>query len=104
MATPEGMFVDHINGDATDCRRENMRLANRAENGWNRGPNANNASGYKGVFWNSKLQKWHAAIKVNGKNRSLGQFASAEEAAKVYDAAAREHFGEFAWTNFQERE
>lgn len=92
--------VDHINGDGLDCRRENMRLATKSENSRNRGPNANNTCGYKGVYIDKGSGKWRARIRASDKRLHLGYFATPEAAARAYDEAARKHHGEFAKTNF----
>lgn len=92
-------FVDHINGNGLDNRRDNLRLATSSQNGINRRKALGTTSRYKGVTWSKKDQRWCAQIKRNGKNRFLGSFRSEEEAAKAYDAAARELFGEFAKLN-----
>jgi hypothetical protein len=94
-------LVDHINGDGLDNRRVNLREATRAENNRNRGLNRNNRSGYKGVA-PTKSGRWSARIKAHGTDRSLGTFATAEAAARAYDDAARELFGEFARPNLSE--
>jgi hypothetical protein len=91
-------IVDHRNGDGLDNRRANLRPASVSENAMNRGLAANNTSGFKGV--SRKRNRWQAAIKLDGNTRYLGMFATPEEAARAYDAAAREFFGEFARLNF----
>lgn len=91
---------DHVNGDGLDNRRENLRTATPTENNRNRRPIG--ASRFKGVS-PRKSGTFRAAIKVAGKTLWLGVFSTEEEAARAYDAAAVEHFGEFAWLNFPVR-
>lgn len=55
------------------------------------------ASEYKGVT--RRGDRWRAYITVAGKFRSLGPYATAEDAARAYDVAARELFGQYACTN-----
>lgn len=102
MSAPRGMEVDHINGDTLDNRRENMRLCSRLQNGRNRKRPKNNTSGFKGVWWNKTCNKWEAEIRVNNKRIYLGHYSDPEEAARAYDEAAVEHFGDFAKINFPE--
>lgn len=102
LKAPIGVDVDHINGDGLDNRRSNLRLATRSENMGNRPMQANNSSGFKGVTWNKKLNKWQAQIKGRGRSITLGCFDNLEEAALIYDEAARKYFGEFARLNFPE--
>lgn len=59
---------------------------------------------YKGVGWHSRDQSWRAYISIDRRQISLGYFATEEEAARAYDAAAVEAWGEFAWLNFPEGE
>lgn len=88
--------VDHINGDPLDNRRSNLRLATHAENQRNKGRYSNNTSGYKGVSWAKKENKWQAQISFNGKVKYLGYFATAEDAYESYCKAAKELHGEYA--------
>lgn len=93
--------TDHVNGDGLDNRRSNLRDATTAENGRNRRRQSNNASGFKGVFWNKADRKWRASIGVtDGKRQHLGCFSTPEAAAQAYDEAAREMYGEYASVNF----
>lgn len=97
--TPEGMETDHINGDKLDNRKANLRSASRSNNAINKPKQANNTSGYKGVYWNKQSKKWLAAIKVNNKQIHIGLFPAIEDAATAYNLAALKYFGEFAVFN-----
>lgn len=100
MNAPDGMHVDHINGNGLDCTRANMRVCTQSENKRNRKINSNNQSGYKGVWWHNSSRKWQSGIRVGGKRVHLGYFANIEDAARAYDIAALKYHGEFAKTNF----
>jgi hypothetical protein len=99
MDCPDGMTVDHINGDTMDNRRCNLRIATQSQNQMNRGSCRGSSSRYKGVSHHKLTGKFTAQIRVDGKKRHLGLFASEEDAAKAYDDAAIEAFGEFARPN-----
>ena len=103
MMTKKGQDVDHINHDGLDNRRENLRICTRSENVCNKRPRGDSRSGYKGVYVRPNGGKFEAYIrKPNSPKRkiSLGWYETAEEAARVYDKAAKEYFGEFAYFNF----
>lgn len=94
----KGEIVDHKNHDSLDNRRSNLRKCTTSENSRNQRLRTNNKSGFKGVHKCSK--KWIAQIRLHGKPTIVGRFRTPEEAARAYDEAAREHYGEFACTNF----
>jgi len=79
-----------------DNRIENLRPATKAENGWNRGKNKNNKSGFKGVTFDACRGKWKASIGVHGKVKQLGRFSSPEAASSAYEIAAQKFCGQFA--------
>jgi hypothetical protein len=60
------------------------------------------SSKYKGVSWYKAKKCWRAMIQVEGRCKFLGYFESEEEAARVYDKAARRYHGEFAYQNFDD--
>lgn len=91
--------VDHINGDGLDNRRSNLRLCNRSQNGANR-VSPNREIKYRGVYKSKNGNGFKAQIKAFRRNIHIGVFDTEEDAARAYDAKAREYFGEFARTNF----
>ena len=99
MGNPQGMEVDHINGDRLDNRRENLRVCTKAENRRNVGLRRNNGTGYKGVCYRKDIKQWQAQISVNSKAVYLGYYETPEEAAKKYNDAASKYYGKFANLN-----
>lgn len=94
--------VDHINRDTLDNRASNLRIADPSQNGANRIGDRRRfgtSSSYKGVSWDKSRNKWQAMIHVNGRTRALGRFALEDDAAKAYNAAAIDAWGEFARLN-----
>ena len=69
-------FIDHINNNSLDNRIENLRILTHQQNQFN-----TNAKGY---YWNKQNNKWHAQIRINGKNNFLGVFAEEEDAHQAY--------------------
>jgi hypothetical protein len=98
-ALVKGEEVDHKNRNGLDNRRENLRLASRLQNVRNRSIPGNNGSGYKGVSWDKRIEKWYAYITFNYKMKALGRFADIKDAARAYNRAALEYHGEFAYQN-----
>ena len=92
-----GPGVDHINHNGLDNRRTNLRPATPSLQGANRRPQVH-SSRFKGVYRQGKV--WRAEIQINNRSHPLGQFSSEEEAARTYDDAAREAWGDYAFLNF----
>ena len=91
--------IDHINGDPTDNRFENLREATHAQNQRNKGPMRNNLLGVKGVGY--RRNRFYAQISVGRRDDGrkkvchIGTFGTIEEASAAYRKVAAEMHGEF---------
>lgn len=95
MMSFPGEMIDHVNRNGLDNRVQNLRVATAQQNAFNRKGQKNNVSGYKGVSFHEKSQKYYARITISGITKTLGYFDTPEEASKVYNQAANEYFGRF---------
>jgi hypothetical protein len=75
--------VDHINGDRSDNRWENLRKVSRRENLRNAGLRTDNNSGVIGVCFSKSHNKWIANISSDSKRINIGNFDTKEEAIKA---------------------
>lgn len=100
MECPDGLEVDHINGDRADNRRANLRLCTRAQNTSYRTHAPRSSSGFFGVYWRKDRERWLAQIDVGSKQIYLGLFTDPIEAAHAYDEASVRLRGAFATVNF----
>lgn len=91
--------VDHINGDRSDNRKQNLRIVTQRQNTWNAGISKSNTTGYKGVYFDSGRKRYSAKIGVSGTYHFLGRYQTVEEAAIAYNEAALRYFGEYARIN-----
>lgn len=83
--------IDHINGDPSDNRIVNLRDVTNAENGQNiRRAHHDSRSGLLGASWDKRKRIWVAQICTNGKRRTIGGYATAEQAHEAYLKAKRE--------------
>lgn len=91
--------VDHIDGNKLNNTRQNLRWASISENQRNKRKHKNNTSGYTGVHFTKKDQRWKAVIRdTNGTVIYLGSFKDKEEAIKK-----RKEAEEIYFTDFQKR-
>lgn len=95
---PDGMVVDHINGNPLDNRRSNLRVCTHKENSRNRKkPNSGLLSKFKGV--RPRENGFEANVSTEGKTYYVGTFSSEIEAAIAYNQKATKLFGEYAMLN-----
>jgi hypothetical protein len=94
--------IDHIDADGLNNQRANLRPATQGQNCANERAIRGGSSQYKGVCWFAKNRRWKATIGIGKRMIHLGYFDDEIEAARAYDAAARELFGEYARPNFRE--
>lgn len=88
--------IDHINGNGSDNRIANLRLADQLKNLKNAKLSTANSSGIKGVGWFRPIGKWRARIRHNGREVSLGYYDDKREAERVVRAARERLHGAFA--------
>jgi len=100
LRPPDGMVIDHIDGDGLNNRRSNLRICTPAENSANR--SIASKHGFKGVSFKAQRKRnpWQAALKFRGQRVSLGSYPTKEDAARAYDKGALAAWGDFARLNF----
>lgn len=93
--------VDHRNRNGLDCQKGNLRVATRVQQ------TANSSCAKRGGACQSRFKgvhrhhtgKWVARVHKDSAPIHLGMFATEEDAARAYNKAASEMFGEFARLN-----
>lgn len=89
-------IVDHINGDKSDHKIENLRAATHQSNNWNRVTQSNNKLGLKNISWHKQNQKYWVQLAKNGK-KIVSVFVEDLELAELVAIEARNKYhGEFA--------
>lgn len=96
---PDGMEVDHINGKRNDNRIHNLRLVTQAQQAINKGMSKSNTTGHTGVYFYKPLGKWFAAIRVDGRLKSLGYFDDLNDAVAARQEGVNTYYGEYARQN-----
>lgn len=89
---PEGI-IDHINGDKSDNRIINLRIASPSDNQCNRGSQINNSLGIKGVYRSGN--KFRATITKDRTTTYLGTFTTIEEASSIRNIMAEDLHNRF---------
>ena len=89
-------YLDHINGNPSDNRIENLRPASKHQNNLNKGKSPFNKSGCKNVSWNKVSKKWVVVMSVHRKYTYIGSFKDLEFADLVATEARNLYHGAYA--------
>lgn len=92
----EPIGIDHCNGDPSDNRLVNLRLATQSQNRTNSRRPKSARPGLKGTSF--KAGKWEASVHTKDKYVYLGRFKTEQEAHQAYCEVADQLFGEFRRT------
>jgi hypothetical protein len=95
---PEGMVVDHIEGNRADNRWNMLRVISASQNAINSKTYRNNTSGFKGVSFHKGVKKFQARLTIEGQTLFGGFHDTAEEAYFHYCILADAFHGEYART------
>jgi|SRR5881394_122565 len=94
MEAPEGVEVDHIDGNPLNNQRSNLRLASKFTQAHNQKIVSRNTSGFRGVHWHKGAKKWRAFIMSFGTRLHLGYFNDPQKASEAWNTAALKMRGE----------
>lgn len=79
----KGEQIDHIDGRSFNDCPQNLRVVSNAINSRNSRKRINNTSGYTGVYYDARCNKYYSRVMVDYKNINLGYFSTAQEAYEV---------------------
>ncbi|MGF9711651.1 HNH endonuclease [Paenibacillus naphthalenovorans] len=89
---PQGMVVDHINGNGLDNRRVNMRVCTQLENMQNiTKPGSGRYSKERGVSYHKSKNRWTGSFYSMKRRISIGYYQTEEEAIAAIRAAKLKH-------------
>lgn len=80
-------LTDHRDGNRSNNRWANLRAVTPSGNSHNMAIHKRNTSGYLGVTYRKSSGRWRALIGVNGVQRELGTYPTAEDAYAAYLSA-----------------
>lgn len=95
---PVGFVVDHLDFNKRNNRRSNLRICRQSANVSRKRKHKTGTSTFKGVHVSAN-GRIYAEIQPAGRRLYLGRFVTLEDAARAYDAAAIEAYGDAAMTN-----
>jgi len=96
---PGDLVIDHIDGDPSNNRIHNLRLATNAQNGMNSKVNSNSKTGEKNVCWDNEQQKWLVQVCGLDGKRYKERFRIFEQACERSFELRKLVHGEYARHN-----
>ena len=91
-----GKYFDHADRNPMNNRKYNLRKADFTENAQNQSKRISNKSGFVGVHWLSKKNKWVSYITVKKQRKHLGIFNNKDDAIVARLQAEAKYFGRFS--------
>ena len=88
--------IDHIDGDPSNNRVENLRPADNSKNQWNRKIDSRSKLGVKNVYFHNRDKTYGVRMKIDGKVKTIGYYKDLELAELVATLAREKFFGDFA--------
>lgn len=82
----DGLEIDHINRDKLDNRKGNLRFVSHGDNMLNATMRVDNRSGFTGVFYDTKRNKWLAHFR----GRYIGRYVMKDDAIAARKKAEKE--------------
>lgn len=99
LSKDDNRIIDHIKHNQLDNRKAFLRVVDYSQNGQNQKLSSANTSGYTGVSWIKKSNKWKSYIKINSKQINLGLYDDIEDAVIARKNAEEKYFGEYSYKN-----
>ena len=91
---PKGHEIDHKDQNELNNQKYNLRVITHSQNIFNVKLRNNNTSGVRGVYFETKKNKWYSKIEVNYKHIHLGYYEKFEDAVNARQRAERRYFKE----------
>ena len=94
---PEG-HIDHINHRPNDNRKRNLRIVTREQNQANTKLRIDNTSGVKGVYFDSRINKWVASLQENNVHH-VKNFNKKTDAINYQKFLEEKYQGDYSYSN-----
>lgn len=80
---PKGMFVDHVDRNPLNNKKENLRIVTNQQNSQNKALLPNNKTGYRGVYFENQTGKYRVQLVINGETMDFGRYDDVDIAGYV---------------------